>query len=203
MLELVVPAWAERAAPTTWHPHHIAERYGLFTLIVLGESILVATLAVESGLRSGETLAALAPTIIGGLLIVYSMWWLYFDRPAHDLLINFRKAMIWGYGHYFVFGAAAAVGAGLAVVVDHVTRHAKLGAVGAGAAVAIPVAVYLIFLWLLHDRPEYRRTRFFGPVAAALVLLTPFTGAAVPLIGCIVASLVALKLAMMKTTEGR
>ncbi len=28
-LELAVPVWAERAASTTWHPHHIAERYGL------------------------------------------------------------------------------------------------------------------------------------------------------------------------------
>ena len=28
---------------TTWHPHHIAERYGLFTIIVLGECVLAAT----------------------------------------------------------------------------------------------------------------------------------------------------------------
>src|SRR3954449_3397347 len=33
--ELTVPYWAERRAGTTWHPHHIAERYGLFTIIVL------------------------------------------------------------------------------------------------------------------------------------------------------------------------
>ena len=39
---LSVPMWAERPSPTTWHPHHITERYGLLTLIVLGESILSA-----------------------------------------------------------------------------------------------------------------------------------------------------------------
>ena len=54
--ELAVPVWAERAAPTTWHPHHITERYGLLTLIVLGESILAATVAVQSALASGEAL---------------------------------------------------------------------------------------------------------------------------------------------------
>src|SRR5262245_18875152 len=27
ILELSVPRWAERARPTNWHPHHIAERY--------------------------------------------------------------------------------------------------------------------------------------------------------------------------------
>src|SRR5215217_6941744 len=49
--ELVVPIWAERAAPTTWHPRHIAERYGLFTLIVLGECVLSSTLAIQSALK--------------------------------------------------------------------------------------------------------------------------------------------------------
>ena len=39
-----VPVWAERAGRRRrWHPDHIAERYGLFTIIVLGESILAAT----------------------------------------------------------------------------------------------------------------------------------------------------------------
>src|SRR4051812_13567799 len=35
VLELAVPRWAERVGPTNWHPHHIAERYGLFTIILL------------------------------------------------------------------------------------------------------------------------------------------------------------------------
>jgi low temperature requirement protein LtrA len=158
-LELAVPVWAERAAPTTWHPHHIAERYGLLTLIVLGESILAATLAVQSALSSGEALAALAPIVIGGLLIVYSMWWTCFDRPVHDLLTTARAAFVWGYGHYLVFAAAAAVGAGLAVTVDHAARRAQVGEIGAGAAVAIPVAIYLVCVGFLHDRPEHRQTR--------------------------------------------
>jgi low temperature requirement protein LtrA len=198
-LELAVPVWAERGAPTTWHPHHIAERYGLLTLIVLGESILAATIAIQSALRSGEALSALMPIIVGGLLTVYSMWWVYFDRPVHDLLTTFRKAFVWGYGHYVVFGSAAAVGAGLAVAVDQVTHHAKIGAVGAGGAVAVPVAVYLMCLWFLHDRPEYGRTRLLGPLAAGLVLLTPLTGHAVPLIGTILAALIAVKLIMLRS----
>jgi low temperature requirement protein LtrA len=197
-LELGVPVWAERSAATTWHPHHIAERYGLLTLIVLGESILAATVAVQAALASGEALATLAPIIVGGLLIVYSMWWFYFDRPVHDLLNSLRKAIVWGYGHYLVFAAAAAVGAGLAVAVDEATHHAKIGSIGAGAAVAVPVAVYMLSLWFLHDRPEYGRTRLFGAFAAVIVLLTPFTGHGVLLTGMILAGLVALKLVMVK-----
>jgi low temperature requirement protein LtrA len=197
-LELVMPMWAERASPTTWHPHHITERYGLLTLIVLGESILSANTTIQSALASGSRLSELAPLIVGGLLIVYSMWWVYFDRPVHDLLTSVRKAFVWGYGHYFVFASAAAVGAGLAVAVDAATPRAKIGPVGAGIAVAIPVATYLICLWILHDRPEYQRTRSYGPIAAVLVLLTPFTGYAVPLIGLILAGLVTSKVVVYR-----
>jgi low temperature requirement protein LtrA len=48
--ELLVPVWAERTNPTSWHADHIAERYGLFTLIVLGESVLAATVAFQSAM---------------------------------------------------------------------------------------------------------------------------------------------------------
>lgn len=195
-VELGIPVWAERAAPTTWHPHHIAERYGLLTIIVLGESILAATLAIEEALTNGEALSALAPLIVGGLLIIYSLWWLYFYRPVHDLLDRhqLRRAIMWGYGHYFVFGSAAAVGAGLAVSIDQAAHHATVGAIGAGAAVAIPVAIYLMCLWFLHYRPGSRAHIVSGPIAAALILLTPFTGYAVLLTGVILALLLTNKL---------
>ncbi len=165
---------------------------------MLGESILAATVAIQSALASGEALTALLPLIIGGLLIVFSMWWAYFDRPVHDLLTSLGKAIVWGYGHYLVFAAAAAVGAGLAVNVDQVTHHTKISAAAAGAAVAIPVAIFLVCLWFLHDRPEYRQTRSFGPIAAVFVLLTPLTEYAVLLTGGILASLIAIKLVLRR-----
>ena len=198
LVELVVPMWAERDAPTSWHPHHIAERYGLLTLIVLGESILSATAAVQSALAGGERLSVLAPLIAGGMLIVYSLWWVYFDRPAHDLLTTSRRAFVWGYGHYFVFAAAAAVGAGLGVAVDAAGAHAAIGSVTAGMAVAVPVAIYLVCLWILHDRPEYGWTRGLGPLAAVAVLLTPFSAQPVFWTGVTLAVLVAVKLVVRR-----
>jgi len=196
--ELLVPVWAERATRTTWHPHHIAERYGLLTLIVLGESILSATSAVQAAVAAGERLSALVPLIVGGLLIVYSMWWIYFDRPAHDLLTTFRRAFIWGYGHYFVFASAAAVGAGLGVAVDRVGSHASVDALAAGFAVTVPVALFLVCLWILLDRPEYGRTRVLGPLAAAVVLATIFTPQPVLWTGVTLSALVAVKLALRR-----
>lgn len=50
-LELGVPVLAERAGRagrTPCHPHHIAERYGLWAIIVLGEVILSAVQAIQA-----------------------------------------------------------------------------------------------------------------------------------------------------------
>jgi len=153
---------------------------------------------VQAAVAAGERLSALVPLIVGGLLIVYSMWWIYFDRPAHDLLTSVRRAFVWGYGHYFVFAAAAAVGAGLGVAVDRVGAHASIDPVAAGLAVTVPVALFLVCLWILLDRPEYRRTRALGPVAAGVVLATTFTPQPVLWTGATLAMLVAVKLVMRR-----
>ena len=192
-LEMALPLWAERHSPTTWHPHHIAERYGLLTLIVLGESVLSATVALDSALATGTRIQVLAPAVIGGLLTMFSMWWIYFDRPVHDLLTSFRRAFAWGYGHYLVFASAAAVGTGLAVTVDVATGEAAIGPVGAGLAVTAPVSIYLIAVWILHNRPEYHRTRWLAPAAVPVILLTSLTGEPVLLTGLVLATIVVIK----------
>jgi low temperature requirement protein LtrA len=176
-IECAVPLWAERAGQTTWHPHHIAERYGLFTIIVLGESVLAATIAVQSSLNAEAGIGDLVTLVTGGLLIVFSMWWLYFSKPAYCFLTSNRAAFLWGYGHYFIYASAAAVGAGLALNAEHATGHTELSDAVAGAAVTIPVAVFLCMLWVLHIRPQ--RTGLFHavlfPAAAAVSLAATFS----------------------------
>jgi low temperature requirement protein LtrA len=194
--EMAVPVWAERAARTPWHPHHIAERYGLLTLIVFGESILAATMAVQASVAAGERVVVLAPIIVGGLLIVYSLWWLYFDRSAHDLLTTMRRAFVWGYGHYFVFASAAAIGAGLGVAVDGAGSHDAVTPLTAGLAVTVPVAAYLVCLWILLDRPDYGWMRALGPAAAIVVMGVTFTSQPVLWTGVTLAALVTVKLVL-------
>jgi low temperature requirement protein LtrA len=197
LLELAVPVWAERRGTLQWHPGHIAERYGLFTLIVLGESVAAATTAVQSSLDSGQAIGDLLTLAAGGLLIVFSMWWLYFEQHADERLSSTNLgSFVWGYGHYLIFAAAAGVGAGLQVAVDHGTGHADLPAWGATSTVAVPVALYLLSVWLLHTgaepRPSPRRTAY--PITALLVLAAVALGEAVLVIGLLVAALVAVRL---------
>ena len=57
---------------------HFAERYSLFILICLGESIVAIGLGASAEDFDGELVAAVAL----GLLITVALWWTYFDRFA-------------------------------------------------------------------------------------------------------------------------
>lgn len=194
--ELAVPIVAGRGATEVFHPGHIAERYGLLTIIVLGESVLAGALAFGSVADGAFTDLELLFLAIGALLLVFAMWWLYFERESGDLLTSRARAFEWGYGHYFVWISAAAVGAGIAVGVDVLTVHAEVDMTVAGAAVAIPVAIYLASIWVLHDvpRPMSQLRMALSPVAVVLVLLTPLTPQPILLTGVVVVALLAAKI---------
>jgi low temperature requirement protein LtrA len=57
---------------------HFAERYALFVIICLGESIVA--IGVGAGGRALD--AALVAAIALGLLVTVALWWIYFDRSA-------------------------------------------------------------------------------------------------------------------------
>ncbi|WP_223280716.1 low temperature requirement protein A [Streptomyces antnestii] len=196
--EVAVPVWAQSAGMTPWHPHHIAERYELFTLIVLGESVAAATVAVHGAFDRHHGTGSLYVLAAGGLLMAYAMWWLYFARPAHTLLATthqaHRRRFPWAYGHYLIFASATAEGAGLAAYADHVTRHTGTSPTSAGAAVTVPAAVFLSTVWMVHLRPHQRSVaeRILFPLAAAGVLAAAWSPAPALVAGVVLASLVAV-----------
>jgi low temperature requirement protein LtrA len=193
--ELLVPPLAESAAPTTWHPGHIAERYGLFTIIVLGESVSAATVAVQSAADEHRAFGALVPIAVGGLLIVFAAWWIYFAVPIEEHLSSNREAFLWGYGHFGVFAAAAAIGAGLEIAVEQSVGSSEVSVRGASAAVTVPTAVYLFVVWLLHSRHSKRglAQQLVLPASALAVAACTATGVhAVLWAGLVCAATVAL-----------
>ncbi|MYT06449.1 MULTISPECIES: low temperature requirement protein A [Streptomyces] len=191
VLEMCVPPFAERDHPTSWHPHHIAERYGLFTIIVLGETIAAATVAVKTGIDEHDALGELLPIAAGGLLIIFAAWWIYFVVPIHGHLRSNKQAFLWGYGHYLVFAPAAAIGAGLEVAVEQAVGKAHISTLAASAAVTLPTSLYLLTVWLLHSR--YFKVgiaqQLVLPVTALLVICCTFLGDWAVLAAGIVAAL--------------
>ncbi|MFJ7271821.1 low temperature requirement protein A [Streptomyces sp. NPDC099050] len=176
--ELLVPVVAERGHQTPWHAHHIVERYGLFTIIVLGETISASTVAVKSALDEHEALGELLPIAAGGLLIVFAAWWIYFAVPMHEHLTSNREAIPWGYGHLLIFASGAAIGAGIEVAVEHAVGKAHISQLAANAAVTVPTALFLLMVWLLHSR-HFKRgpaQQLTLPVSALAMLACSWTG---------------------------
>ena len=172
-LELSVPLWAERPRATHWHPHHIAERYGLFTIILLGEAVLAASNAVRRAVAETAASAELIAVAGCGLVILFALWWLYFLHPAGPRLEDRRnRSYRWGYGHYGLFASLAALGAGLEVAVEQTGHELHLSPTGASYAVAIPAASFIALLWAVHRAiADVSRVHFGTAVAGIAVLL--------------------------------
>lgn len=218
-VELLTPVLAVRAAyggvaymPRVFHPEHIAERYGLFTIIVLGESVLAV--AVGTAGTGWEPAAVLAGVL--GFVIAACLWWLYFDYVGSSALeLSSRTSFYWGYGHLLIYAGIAAVGVGIQLALegaDYVTEMAlaagppvgeegglKVGArVVLGGGAALYLAAISFIHWVnrhsLDDRVVFARLL----TAAALILLVASGSSLAP---TLFAGLVALAMLSLTTFE--
>jgi low temperature requirement protein LtrA len=98
---------------------HLPERFGLFTILVLGESIS----AVVMGL--GHVAWAVIPTTTAavGIGVATAMWWLYFDNARGSVVrrdASVRRTWrptVWIYTHLLLAGGLAASGVGIEIAV--------------------------------------------------------------------------------------
>jgi low temperature requirement protein LtrA len=172
--ELAIPVIAERNGTTPWHPHHITERYGLFTLILLGESLLASANAVIEALHDDQALAPLISIAVLAVVVTAALWWIYFWPPHHTAIRDLPSSLRYGYVHYFVFAAAGAFSAGIEVEIDVLTGHSKLGDVAASFTVTVPTAIFVLGIWWLAIRDNADRVvNLAVPLGAVLVLLDP------------------------------
>lgn len=174
LAEISVPVFAEYRRQTPWHPHHITERYGLFTLIVLGESLLASANAIIDALDKVESLGPLIAISVLTLVVTASLWWIYFWPPHQRAITSFGRSLRYGYTHYFVFGAAAAFSAGIEVELDVLTGKSHLSSIAASLTVTIPIAIFLLAIWWIAIRENADRVvNTVVPSGAVLVLLDP------------------------------
>ncbi len=194
LCEFLLPTYAESAKPTPWHRHHIVERYFLLNIIVLGESLLAVSFAIQAAYHGGHVDWSIAGLAASGMVIVCAIWWLYYDETHHLSLTTKLRGYTWVYGHIILFSSGAAIGAGLAVMVEVLEHKAHIPPQIGIASIAIPAALYLFGLWFIHGRFEHHGVqRFVLPLAIALLLLTPFSPYGVYLIALILVSAVVAK----------
>ena len=115
-IELVapIPAWRLlRDAPVD--RRHLPERFGLLTLIVLGESVLAVVLGVSKVSWDAGSGAAAA----SGFVVAAALWWIYFDFLDEGALTSrgIFGGLTYTYVNYFVVVGLAALGAGVKLAV--------------------------------------------------------------------------------------
>jgi low temperature requirement protein LtrA len=151
-VEALGPVLAEwREGGTPWHAHHISERYGLLTIIALGEGVVgtVASLSAVVGAQ-GWTFDA-AFVAVAGIGLTFGMWWTYFVVPQADLLHAHRERSFWfGYLPIVTLGAIVATGAGLHAAAYYIEHHSKLSSVQTVLSVAAPVGAYIASIYVLY-----------------------------------------------------
>lgn len=174
-LDFAVPFFAELAGTTPWHPHHIAERYGLMFIIVLGEMILSVTLALRVAFDEKDPPMELWFVVVGGVLVTFCAWWLYFSRDNSSILTGNDVGYVWGFGHYVIFASAAAIGAGLAARIAYYGHHAKVSDLVSSAFVTGPVAAFLLTFWVICVRLQDSSLATALPFAAAVIALVAVT----------------------------
>jgi low temperature requirement protein LtrA len=169
-LEFMGPLVADRKAHTPWHPHHIAERYGLLVIITLGE-VIIGTVASLNAVVHGEAGWSLDAALlaVSGVGLTFGCWWMYFSVPWAEPLVRHReRAFAFGYGHLVVFASLAAMGGGLHVAAFELEGTATIGPVATVLTVTVPLALYVAMVFGLYAV----LTRARDPLHLALIALT-------------------------------
>jgi low temperature requirement protein LtrA len=179
-------------------PEHFAERHGLITLIVLGESMIAIGVGAGVDLGKGVLVAAAL-----GIVVVSALWWLYFDVAAifarrrlmqaegFELARLARDA--YSYLHLPMVAGVVLFALGLKKTLEHVNEPLEVvPAVALCGGAALYLLGHVGFLFRTTGRIFRRR----AVAAIALLALTPLATvvpalAALALVGVICALVVA------------
>jgi low temperature requirement protein LtrA len=124
---------------------HLPERWALFTLIVIGESVAAVAIATAGTDWRFESAAA----AVLGFASVAAVWWLYFDRQASVVLRgSTMSVVVYSYAHIPLLIGLAAMGAGVRLLIE----HAGDDHFGTGPSVALLGGVVVFLLSLIGTR---------------------------------------------------
>ncbi|WP_081586068.1 low temperature requirement protein A [Tsukamurella sp. 1534] len=167
VVELSGPFIAERRRATPWHPHHIAERYGLLTIITLGEGVVGTVTAMQALVKSQGWSTDVAIFGVAAMVLNLALWWIYFSVPVGEALHrNPAKCFLWGYGHIVIFMGVAAFGAGLHVEALGVSHEAHVSNLVVASAFVVPLVIAVLGIAVM----DAYLTGFDGPRAAAVLI---------------------------------
>jgi len=143
----------------------MVERFGLFTIIVLGEVVI----GVVAGLTAADQNPLTIATGLIALVVGFGFWWMYFDVVGRRLPRPDRRAVAtWILGHFPIALAIAASGAGMVTLIEHAGDPAAPAETAwlLSGAVALGLAGMILTASSLED--ARRLSAVYRPVEWAL-----------------------------------
>jgi low temperature requirement protein LtrA len=146
--------------------HSLVERFGLFTLIVLGEVVF----GVVDGLSGAERDFVTVATGMLALVLGFGFWWVYFDLVWRRLPRSNGRAVVgWVMSHLPTMLSIAAAGAAMVSLIDHAhdSRTPEATAWLLGGSVAVGLVTQVFIERALVD--SERLSAVYRPLAIAMV----------------------------------
>jgi len=174
LTDLAVPRLLRgRLARIRFNADHLPERFGLFLIIALGESVVAIGVSAAPDPMSPARLGAVA----AAFALACALWWVYFAFAASAVQYALSVAtvqtdiirQVLAYGHLSLIGAIIAVAVGLAEVVHHPLALLHLDVAGlllGGCALYLATFGYL--RWRMFRRIGWGR---LAAAAGCLALL--------------------------------
>jgi low temperature requirement protein LtrA len=184
LIEMVTPLTARsRQAALPLSTTHLPERFGLFTIMVLGESLVSAVRGMTEQHRVPTSVLAAVLSFV----FAFGIWWLYFDNVSHSIVRRTRFAgQVWVFVHLLLAMGLTASGVGAELVISCPPSGAVAGAtrwIFCVAAASCFASLAIILLATARSATE-RLRRDPQPrlllAAAGVMLLIPLLGARVP-----------------------
>src|SRR5688572_3117636 len=129
-------------------PAHLPERFGLFTLILLGESVI----AVMHGMKSQEDWSPVAAaSAFFGMALLFLIWWWYFDvsgAASERQVRSHRDALrfhVWSYAHFPFYLGLVVAGVGVQRIVSAAARST----IGSGEALLMGSAAAIVVISMM------------------------------------------------------
>lgn len=167
---LLARAGAARSRDTTIVAHSFVERFGLFTIVVLGEVVFGVVNGLSESARDPET-------IVAGMLALgvgFGLWWNYFDLTGRRLPREGRGGLaVWIPLHLPLTMSIAAAGAAMISIIAHAgdPRAPLVATWVLSGSVTVALVSIAALVPTLKDWQSYRRVYLPTSILMAVAAL--------------------------------
>lgn len=153
-VDIMLPLLGRRYLTITpTHTHHLLERFALFTLILIGESVLGILNVLQS---SNWTWTSILFALFTFILVI-AMWWQYFDNIERKVSKEIQTAgQTIIYGHLFIYVSMGLIAASIQLLFQEQLHYPFMLCLIFGSVLLYFISTSLVFHRYRHKHLRLR-----------------------------------------------